>query len=89
MHPNVAPPRLVTSPNRETYVGCFEDSNGDQWLIEIGRRLGEGKLYGGDIGWDEPVDLIEDVMGGELILGSDVANWINVCWKSAIGQWLW
>jgi hypothetical protein len=82
-----SPPRLATSPNRETYTAYFEDELGDQWLIQIDRRLETGKLYGGDIDWNEPANVPDDVC--ELILGPEVMTWIDLCWKAATGEWLW
>ena len=44
-----SPPELNAS---DKYVGYFENSDGDQWVLIGDCRTGEVILRGGDVGWE-------------------------------------
>ena len=77
-HENCGVPPAITNDAKGHYYGYFENSLGEQWLFIYDFESDTGLLYGGDIGWDNP---IKDNTGG-YVLSSDELAWYAACWKA-------
>ena len=77
------PPRVENGENR--YIGYFENVHGEQWVFTFDRLTGRGTLCGGDIGWENPVEVIEG-QTEDLILSIAESLWLTACWTAATGS---
>ena len=71
-------PPIVNSDDPDVYVGYFENPFGEQWIFTYDRTSHKAELRGGDIGWDDAVE-VKDDGGAELTLGHDEQLWLYVC----------
>ena len=76
-------PKSIKTPSLDEYVGFFEDGSADQWIIVIDRKKRTGKLYGGDIDWNEPLNVVDGMVDADLIIAWEVHKWLAACWKAA------
>lgn len=51
------PPAFV-APERGFWHGYYENIEGEQFILRWDFAAGKGRLYGGDIGWEEPSELV-------------------------------
>lgn len=73
------PPELVAGGK---YVAYFENQYGEQLVFTYDWRKKEGKLWHGDCGWDQPID----VYGGRTIgtiLSKEEGAWLQLVWETA------
>lgn len=82
-------------PGLDNYMGdyrsYFENEHGEQWIFVYDRAAGEATLYGGDIGWEEPVTMcqpsaledIEIMTQIDLVLAPAELTWLKACWMAA------
>jgi hypothetical protein len=63
------------------YVGYFKNAFGEQWLFTFDRQAQTGTLFGGDIGWDEPI-VVEDGICDSVVLSPAEAQWLAACWTA-------
>jgi hypothetical protein len=79
------PPAIAKGQDDDRYVGYFENRYGEQWVVEIDREAKTGVLRGGDIGWDQRVELRN---GGvlDILLSRDEQAWLVACWRAATGE---
>lgn len=80
------PPNIKRSGESGLYVGYFEGLSGDQWTVEIDRQAATGTLRGGDIGWNERIQIADDRIDTDLIVNDDEFAWLAACWKAATGR---
>lgn len=76
------PPAIVWGES--TYIGYFENQLREQWVISIDRKNKTGLLFGGDIGWDNPVPIFHDNQL-DIVLGDEEIAWLTTCWRTAVG----
>jgi len=73
------------------YRGYFENEHGEQWIFVYDRAAGTAMLYGGDIGWEDPVTMkepsslepIEIMKQTNLVLSPPELAWLAACWATA------
>jgi hypothetical protein len=82
------PPKAVKTPSLNEYVGFFEDGSADQWIVTIDRESRTGKLYGGDIDWSEPLDVVDGGIDADVIIAWEVRKWLSACWSAAMSSGL-
>jgi len=63
----------------------FTNAYGERWLLRIDRQTETGELTGDDLG-DMAVQITNDVIQSDLILGADESAWLAECWEVAIGR---
>lgn len=79
------PPAITNVDSARYYHGYFEGASGDQWVFLYDRQTGKGTLRGGDVGWDEEVEVV-DGTAPELILDEKEWFWLKNCWNAATGE---
>lgn len=75
-------PPEYTNENSGDYFGYFENVHGEQWIFSYNRKEKKGELRGGDIGWENPVEVINGQVAG-LILDPSERAWLKACWIAA------
>ena len=86
---------LLTIPNRHStecgdpaidiegkFVSYFTSRNRDQWVFVGDYGTMQVKLYGGDVGWDQVVELSADQMISPYMHSEDELFWLMSCWMS-------
>jgi hypothetical protein len=63
------------------YHGYFENRHGEQFVFVYRSDMGEGTLWGGDIGW-EPHPVVDGKVES-LILSREERSWLQACWDAA------
>jgi hypothetical protein len=74
-------PPIFNNDDPNVYTGYFVNEHGEQWIFTYDRSTTEAVLRGGDIGWNNPVE----VVGGkpaDLILSETEALWLHACCKA-------
>lgn len=88
--PSCGTPPTIDSQTGD-YHGYFQNEHGEQWLFVYDRSAGTATLYGGDIGWEDPVTMEKpqslepaDVMQRtNLVLSPPEFAWLAACWRAA------
>jgi hypothetical protein len=84
-HPACGDPPIVNGDDPNLYIGYFENSHGEQWILTYHRKTRKGELRGGDAGWNE----VHEVVNGraaDLILADEESSWLRACWRAAVGD---
>jgi hypothetical protein len=76
--PGSGDPTPIDSESGNQYIGYFENAHGEQWVYVFDRVQEVATLRGGDIGWDNAVE-VKDDGGAELTLGHEEQLWLYVC----------
>jgi hypothetical protein len=71
-------PPIIEDSKAEQYIGYFENMVGEQWIFTRDRATGVATLRGGDIGWNQEID-VTDGTTGELTLNASEAQWLECC----------
>ena len=85
-------PGWALSPSPESYLGYFENENGEQWLLLATAE--KVLLAGGDCGWDETFELLHPdwpaivekrspAWPRNLILDANERAWVKGCLQTA------
>ena len=83
------PPALDSSTG--DYLGYYENEEGEQWLFIYDMLTNAATIYGGQIGWENPVtmqepesyDDYEMMEETDLVLSTAELAWIRACWMAA------
>jgi hypothetical protein len=75
----------VARNSERTYIGYYENQDGEQWVFFYNRETKSGSLYGGDIDWHNPQKVRDGIVPG-LNLRDDEAAWLKSCWNSATAK---
>ena len=78
-------PPIVNSDISNRYIGYFENAFGEQWIFTMDRETGRADLYGGDVGWNTKLEVIDGNVA-DVILGSAEQLWLTACWIAANKQ---
>ena len=70
-------PPIVDADSDNKYIGYFENQYGEQWIFTRDRETGVAILRGGDIGWNEQVDVTDG--NTELVLSTEERHWLQAC----------
>lgn len=71
-------PPIIEDSKPEQYIGYFENMFGEQWIFTRNRATGFATLRGGDIGWNQEID-VSDGSIGDLKLNPSEAQWFECC----------
>lgn len=71
-------PPIIDHSKADQYIGYFENMFGEQWIFTRDRATGVATLRGGDIGWNQEID-VTDGATGELTLNASEAQWLECC----------
>ena len=74
------PPGISNNEDRDHYYGYFEGQNGDQWVFVYDFVTGQGRLYGGDVEWDNPGVVSGDT--APFILDEAESSWYAACLRA-------
>lgn len=69
---------IIEDSKPEPYIGYFENMFGEQWIFTRDRTTGVAKLRGGDIGWNQEIDVSDGTIG-DLKLNPSEAQWLECC----------
>ena len=75
----------VIADDSESYLGYFENPDGEQWIFAFDRATRVGELRGGDIGWNERVS-VRDGNAENLVLRDAERLWLRACWLSVTAE---
>lgn len=79
--PNTHIPMSGKAPNLNAsdfaYCSYFENDYGEQLVVVF--DMERAWLYHGDIGWKEPLELVNGYPVG-YILSDEEREWLNLCW---------
>jgi hypothetical protein len=78
-------PPIVNNSDPAVYVGYFENKHGEQWVFTYDRESNRAELRGGDIGWNNPAEIVEG-QPDDLILSQPELAWLIACWAGATGR---
>ena len=76
---------MVDGDTPNSYHGYFENVYGEQFIFVYNRDTGQGFLWCGDAGWEQPYPVIDGHAPG-LILSPEEQRWLQVCWQTALHQ---
>ena len=71
-------PPIVDGESGNNYIGYFENPHGEQWIYIFDREREVATLRGGDIGWNEALEVTADG-AADLTLGREEELWLNAC----------
>jgi hypothetical protein len=71
-------PPIIEDSKPNQYIGYFENMFGEQWIFTRDRATGIATLRGGDIGWNNAID-VTDGSTGDLTLNATEAHWLESC----------
>jgi hypothetical protein len=79
------PPAIPSLGHGRYYHAYFQSTYDDQWLFQYDRTKKKALLYGGDIGWENPVEILP---GGavDLTLSTEERLWLAACWAVATDE---
>lgn len=75
------PPAITTTQRPGSYLGYFENENGEKWVFEYDTVQHKGRLYGEDCSWKE-YD-VNDGKAPALSLDPNERHWLAACWEAA------
>lgn len=78
------PPGIIRRPGSDEYVGHFENTYGELWVLTIDRKRRTGWLRGHETGWD-PFP-ISGEFPSSLYLAPEERLWLDACWRAATGE---
>lgn len=67
------------------YLGYFENRYGEQWIFLMDQETGKSSLYGGNLGWDKEIEVINGRVR-DIHLGQPEQLWLRGCWAAARQQ---
>jgi hypothetical protein len=71
-------PPIIEDTKSDQYIGYFENTYGEQWVFTRDRMTGVATLRGGDIGWNQVID-VTGGSPGNLSLNPSEARWLECC----------
>lgn len=71
-------PPIVDGEVGNQYIGYFENSFSEQWIFTYDYTTRSATLRGGDIGWNEKID-VTNGCPDNLILGQEEQLWLKAC----------
>jgi len=71
-------PPILDDSKADQYIGYFENIFGEQWIFIRDRETGIATLRGGDIGWNNQLDVTDGDIG-DLALNSSETQWLECC----------
>ncbi|MBN2309627.1 MAG: hypothetical protein JXR94_11680 [Candidatus Hydrogenedentes bacterium] len=71
-------PPAVDGDSPGLYHGYFENRYGEQMLLVYDREKGEGVLWCGDAGWEQPYRVVDGRPDG-LIMSPEEGTWFDAC----------
>ncbi len=74
---------MITRPTQISRE--FTNANGERWLLRIDPQTETGELTGDELG-DTTVQIVDDQIQSDLMLGTDESAWLSECWQTATGR---
>lgn len=71
-------PPIVDDSKADQYIGYFENAFGEQWIFTRNHSTGVATLRGGDIGWNQQID-VTDGLSGDINLNATETQWLECC----------
>ena len=65
----------------------FTNKYGERWLLRVDPKAETGELTGDELG-DSTIQIADDQIQSDLMLGTDEAAWLAECWQTATGRQL-
>ncbi len=76
---------MIAPTDQQRSEFTFTNKYGERWLLQVDPQTETGDLTGDDLG-DVAVQIANDVVQSDLILGADESAWLAECWEAAIGR---
>ena len=76
-------PPIVNSDDPDLYLGYFENAHGDQWIFSFHKKSHRAELRGGDIGWNDGIEIKNGELSAELVLSPSETQWLKACLATA------
>lgn len=77
------PPAIEHNP-QTMYLGYYQNSQGHQFIFQFDFDTGQAILVCGDADWDKTFPVLNGRV--EMILESDEAAWLQLCFNAATGK---
>lgn len=74
-------PPEFSNKDSNHYYGYFENVYGEQWIFSYDKETGKAELFGGDNGWENSYEIIED-QPPKLVLQQEEKAWLGACWNA-------
>lgn len=79
-------PSIIKRSGDECYLGYFENEHGEQFILEVNRSTGRGFVQAGDLGWGCKIEIRDNQIQSDVVLGESERQWLSACWHSATGR---
>ena len=76
---------MIAGIDQDPIEFTFTNKYGERWLLRIDHQTETGELTGEDLG-DSTVQIANDVIQSDLMLGTDETAWLAECWEATIGR---
>ena len=76
---------MIARTDQQPVEFTFTNQYGERWLLRVDPKAETGELTGDDLG-DSTVQIANDVVQSDLILGADESAWLAECWEAVIGR---
>ena len=78
---------MITGTDQQPSEFTFTNQYGEHWRLRIDRQAETGELTGDELG-DSTVQIVDDQIQSDLMLGTDETEWLAECWQTATGRQL-
>ena len=78
---------MITPTDQQPSEFTFTNKYGERWLLRVHPQTETGELTGDELG-DSTVQIVDDRVQSDLMLGADESAWLSECWESATGRQL-
>lgn len=75
-------PPTIDANAKNVYTSYFENQYHEQWVFQYNTDTEEGFVWGGDLGWENKVKVVDGHAVG-YILNKYEQAWLDVCWATA------
>lgn len=75
------PPGIRSTERPKSYLGYFENENGEKWVFEYDTVQHKGRLVGEDCSWKEYE--VHDGKAPAVCLDPNERDWLKACWEAA------
>ena len=76
---------MITPTDQQPSEFTFTNQYGERWLLRVDPQTETGELTGDELG-DSTVQIADDQIQSDLMLGTDESAWLSECWQTAIGR---
>ncbi len=76
---------MITPTDQQPSEFTFTNKYGERWLLQVDPQAETGELTGDELG-DSTVQIVDDQIQSDLMLGADESTWLAECWEATTGR---